>query len=129
MRAQASPQCGPGSISAWPGVWVELVFGSRLAPAEILSSGTPVSLPTETQQAFISILLISNVMWCNVTNERTNISVLFTLLFFAVGSDVSIQGADGSRYQSIYELTDPSQAMMTDDVSNEDWPQRLLHSE
>ena len=49
--------------------------------------------------------------------------------FFAVGSDVSIQGADGSRYQSIYELTEPSQAMITDDVSDEDRSQRLLHSE
>ena len=46
-----------------------------------------------------------------------------------MGSDVGIQGADGSRYQSIYELTEPSQAMMTDDVSDEDRPQRLLHSE
>ena len=37
---------------------------------------------------------------------------------FEVGSDVSILslGADGSRYQSICELTEPSQPMMSDDV-------------
>ena len=28
-------------------------------------------------------------------------------------------GADGSRYQSIYELTEPSQPVMSDDVSEE----------
>ena len=27
------------------------------------------------------------------------------------------KGADGSRYQSIYEPTEPSQPMMSDDVS------------
>ena len=33
------------------------------------------------------------------------------------------KGADGSRYQSIYEPTEPSQPMMSDDVSDEDRPQ------
>ena len=32
------------------------------------------------------------------------------------------KGADGSRYQSIYEPTEPSQPMMSDDVSDEDRP-------
>ena len=34
-----------------------------------------------------------------------------------------LQWADGSRYQSIYEPTEPSQPMMSDDVSDEDRPQ------
>ena len=43
--------------------------------------------------------------------------------FFAVGSGVSILRAPiGSRYQSIYEPTEPSQPVMSDDVS-EDRPQ------
>ena len=33
------------------------------------------------------------------------------------------KGAEGSRYQSIYEPTEPSQPMMSDDVSDEDRPQ------
>ena len=33
------------------------------------------------------------------------------------------KGAEGSRYQSIYEPTEPSQPMMSDDVSYEDRPQ------
>ena len=33
------------------------------------------------------------------------------------------KGADGSRYQSIYEPTEPSQPMMSDDVSDEGRPQ------
>ena len=33
------------------------------------------------------------------------------------------KGADGSRYQTIYEPTEPSQPMMSDDVSDEDRPQ------
>ena len=33
------------------------------------------------------------------------------------------KGADGSRYQSIYEPTEPSQPMMSDDVNEEDGPQ------
>ena len=32
------------------------------------------------------------------------------------------KGADGSRHQSIYEPTEPSQPMMSDDVSDEDRP-------
>ena len=51
-------------------------------------------------------------------NERTNIRVLFTLLF-AVGSDVSILRAP---LAAIYEPTEPSQPVMSDDVS-EDRPQ------
>ena len=37
--------------------------------------------------------------------------------------ETEISGADGSRYQSIYETTEPSQPMMSDDVSDEDRPQ------
>ena len=33
------------------------------------------------------------------------------------------KGADGSHYQSIYEPTEPSQPMMSDDVYDEDRPQ------
>ena len=33
------------------------------------------------------------------------------------------EGADGSCYQSIYKSTEPSQPMMSDDVSDEDRPQ------
>ena len=33
------------------------------------------------------------------------------------------KGADGSRYRFINELTEPSQPMMSDDVSDEDRPQ------
>ena len=54
--------------------------------------------------------------------ERTDIRVLFTFLY-AVGSDVSILKAVGSRYQSIYEPTEPSQPMMSDDVNDKDRPQ------
>ena len=33
------------------------------------------------------------------------------------------KGANGSCYESIYEPTEPSQPMMSDDVSDEDRPQ------
>ena len=33
------------------------------------------------------------------------------------------KGVDYSRYQSIYEPTEPSQPMLSDDVSDEDRPQ------
>ena len=33
------------------------------------------------------------------------------------------KGTDGSRYQSIYEPNEPSQPMMSDDVSDKDRPQ------
>ena len=56
-------------------------------------------------------------MSCNVKNERTNRRVLFTLLFFGSGLErLHTKGADGSRYQSICDLTEPSQPMMNDDV-------------
>ena len=42
----------------------------------------------------------------------------FTLLFCGELGRQHTKGADGSRYQSIYELTEPSQPMpMSDDVS------------
>ena len=37
--------------------------------------------------------------------------------------NVNTKGADGSRYQSINGPTEPSQPMMSDDVSDEDRPQ------
>ena len=49
--------------------------------------------------------------------------VPFTLLFFGGLRHQHTGGADGSRYQSIYEPTEPSQPMMSDDVSDEDRPQ------
>ena len=60
----------------------------------------------------------------NVTSsERTNIRVPFTLLYFAVGSDVSILRAPLIAAMVLYELTEPSQPMMRDDVNDEDRPQ------
>ena len=49
--------------------------------------------------------------------------VLFELVFCGGLGRQHTKGADGSRYQSIYELTEPSQPMMSDDVSDEDRPQ------
>ena len=67
--------------------------------------------------------------YCNVASERTNISIPFTLLYFAVGSDVQhTKGAAGSRYRFFYEPTEPSQPMMNDDVNDKDRPQhREVH--
>ena len=48
------------------------------------------------------------------------------LLYIAFCSGLGHQhtkGADGSRYQTIYEPAEPSQPMMSDDVSDEDRPQ------
>ena len=42
---------------------------------------------------------------------------IFTLLFCSGLGHQHSMGANGSCYQSIYELTEPSQAMMSDDVS------------
>ena len=55
--------------------------------------------------------------------ERTDIRVLFTFLF-AVGSDVSILKAPlAAAIMSIYEPTEPSQPMMSDDANDKDRPQ------
>ena len=59
----------------------------------------------------------------NVAIERTNIHVLFYIAFCSGLGHQHTKGADGSRYQSIYEPTEPSQPMMSDDVSDEDRPQ------
>ena len=59
----------------------------------------------------------------NVEIEGTNIHVLFTLAFCSGLGHQHTKGADGSRYQSIYEPTEPSQPMMSDDVSDENRPQ------
>ena len=56
-------------------------------------------------------------------SERTNMHVLFTLLFFGGLGHQHTRGANGSRYQSSYEPTEPSQPMMSDVVSDEDGPQ------
>ena len=52
-----------------------------------------------------------------VAIERTNIHVLFTLHICGGLGHQHSKGADGSRYQSIYEPTEPSQHMMSDDVT------------
>ena len=49
--------------------------------------------------------------------DRKNIRVLFTYHFYSGLGHQHTKGADGSRYQSIYEPTEPSQPMMSDDVS------------
>ena len=61
------------------------------------------------------------VMWCRDWKDKHTCP-----LYIAFCSGLGHQhtkGADGSRYQSIYETTEPSQPMMSDDVSNEDRPQ------
>ena len=55
--------------------------------------------------------------------ERTDIRVLFTFLFRSGLGRQHTKGAVGSRYQSIYEPTEPSQPMMSDDVNDKDRPQ------
>ena len=51
------------------------------------------------------------------------VHVLFTLLFCGGLGHQHTKGADGSRYQSIYKPTEPSQPTMSDDVSDQDRPQ------
>ena len=53
---------------------------------------------------------------------QTYISFLHCFICGGLGH-LHTKGADGSRYQSIYELTEPSQPVMSDDVSDEDRPQ------
>ena len=60
---------------------------------------------------------------CNVASERTDIHVLLYIAFCSGLGHQHIMGADGSRYQSVYEPTEPSQPMRSDDVSDEDRPQ------
>ena len=44
VRKLASRQCGPGSISAWCNIWVELIIGSHLALTSFpLSTKTNIS--------------------------------------------------------------------------------------
>ena len=64
-------------------------------------------------------------MKCNVTSERTHIRVPFRLLYLFCGGlrRQRAKGAAGSRYPSIYEPTEPSQPMMSDNVNDEDRPQ------
>ena len=62
---------------------------------------------------------------CNVTSERTNIRVPFTLLYlFSSGLGCQhTKGAAGNRYRSIYEPSEPFQPMMGHNVNDEDRPQ------
>ena len=62
---------------------------------------------------------------CNVTSERTNIRCPFILLYLFCGGlgRQHTKGAAGSRYLSIYEPTEPSQPVMSDNVNDEDRPQ------
>ena len=56
---------------------------------------------------------------CNVAIARTNIRVLFTLLF-AVGSDISILKAPmAAAISPFMSPTEPSQPMMSDGVNDE----------
>ena len=71
VRAQASHQCGPGSISAWPRMWAELVCGSRLAPAENLPSGASASLPTETLKLWFHFTDMLKRNYHGVVHART----------------------------------------------------------
>ena len=62
-------------------------------------------------------------MQCNVAIERTNIHVLFTLLF-AVGLDISILRAPKAAAISPFmSPLNPPKPMMSDNVSDEDRPQ------
>ena len=45
------------------------------------------------------------------------------IAFYSGLGHQNTKGAEGSRYQSIYEPTEPSQPMMSDDESYEDRPQ------
>ena len=58
-------------------------------------------------------------------SERTKIPVPFTLLYLLCGGlgRQHAKGAAGNRYRSIYEPTEPSQPMMSDNVNDEDRPQ------
>ena len=58
-------------------------------------------------------------------SERTNIRVPLYIAFCSGLGRQHAEGADGSRYQSIYEPTEPSQPMMSNDVSED----RLQHRE
>ena len=62
---------------------------------------------------------------CNVTSERTNKRVPFTLLYlFCSGlRRQHTKAVAGNRYRSIYEPTEPSQPMMGHNVNDEDRPQ------
>ena len=57
---------------------------------------------------------------------KTYVSSLHTLLFCSGLRHKHTKGTNGSHSQSIYELTEPSRPMMSDDVSDKD---RLKHRE
>ena len=61
-------------------------------------------------------------MQCNVASERTYMASLHCFFFCGGLGHQHTKGANGSRYHSIYELTELTR-MMSDDVSDEDRPQ------
>ena len=63
-----------------------------------------------------------NRIVCNREWEDKHTGLLYIAFCGGLGHQHT-KGADGSRYQSIYEPTEPSQPMMSDDVSDEDRPQ------
>ena len=71
-------------------------------------------------------LNLTIVYVCNVVSRLRGQTYTCPLYIAFCSSGLGHQhtrGTDGSRYQSIYETTEPSQPMMSDDVSNEDRPQ------
>ena len=63
-----------------------------------------------------------NRIVCNREWEDKHTGLLYIDFCGGLGHQ-DTKGADGGRYQSIYEPTEPSQPMMSDDVSDEDRPQ------
>jgi len=55
---------------------------------------------------------------CNVASEGTSYVYPFTFILQWAQTS-AYKGASGSHYQSIYEPTEPSQPMMSDDVNDQ----------
>ena len=67
-------------------------------------------------------------MYCNVARVRGQTYVSFRTLLFAVGSDISILRVPmAAAISPFYESTEPSQPVMSDDVSEERPQHRELH--
>ena len=67
---------------------------------------------------------------CNVMSPlrgQTHVSSLHCFFFRGLRHQ-HIKGADGSRYQSIYEPTEPSQPMMSDDVNDNSASKELMNT-
>ena len=77
------------------------------------------SLPQVKEISAIFVTDINVNVNVNVAIEKTNIHVLFTQFFCSGLGHQHTKGADGSRYQSIYEPTEPSQPMSPCHIYNE----------